>query len=526
MTDAIVAEGLVKRFDGAVALDGVDLTVAEGTVLGLLGPNGAGKTTTVRVLTTLIRADGGYAEVAGINVAKHPAAVRRRIGLAGQFAAVDYVLTGRENLVLFGRLYRLGRRQAAKRADRLLERFGLSEVADKAVKTYSGGMARRLDLAAALVATPRVLFMDEPSVGLDPAARLELWDLLEELVRGGMTLLLTTQYLEEAERLADTIAVVDKGKVIARGTIAELKTQVGGDRVDVRIADPAHLSTAVDVLRGLAHGEPTVDAASNLVGVPASEGPSAIAEVVRALDRAGVGMLDISIHQPTLDDVFLALTGGGAFPVLPPAPSAPRHAAPAEADPPAHHVAAEVALTIGSWQSAPAPAAAPAAELDISSLPPVPEPGPTELLTAASAVPDPAPTELLPAGPAARAWIAPAPRVGDRPPARDAADDRFRSGAAVPPPPAEPEGGPDPDFVPSHRAARRETPLDPDGRFRAVDVPPPAAGRARGDHDPDATDPAGTPVPGHEEPAADPAPGPGRRRRRSAEADLDSRAAR
>ncbi|MGQ0843658.1 MAG: ATP-binding cassette domain-containing protein [Sporichthyaceae bacterium] len=308
MADAIRVEGLVKRYGEHAALDGLNLTAAEGTVLGLLGPNGAGKTTTVRILTTLVRPDAGLVEVAGVDVLTNPAAVRRRIGMAAQFSSLDYTLTGRENLVMFGRLQRLGRRQATRRADRLLESFALTEVAGKAVSTYSGGMTRRLDLAAALVATPSVLFLDEPSTGLDPASRLHLWELLADLADSGVTLLLTTQYLEEADRLADEIAVVQHGRVVVTGTPDELKARVGGDRIDVHLVDPADTERAVAALRALAHGEPVV--VDSIVGVPAGgAGSRVIAEVVRALDRAGIEMLDIGTHRPTLDDVFLAVTG-------------------------------------------------------------------------------------------------------------------------------------------------------------------------------------------------------------------------
>ncbi|HEY3605494.1 MAG TPA: ATP-binding cassette domain-containing protein [Sporichthyaceae bacterium] len=310
MGDAIVVEGLVKRYGDAAALDGLDLRVPEGTALGLLGPNGAGKTTTVRILTTLLRPDAGRALVAGVDVTQQPADVRRRIGMAGQTAALDYTLSGRENLVMFGRLQRLGRRQANRAADRLLADFRLTDVAGKAVRTYSGGMARRLDLAAALIATPKVLFLDEPSTGLDPPSRLELWDVLAGLVASGVTLLLTTQYLEEADRLADHVAVVDHGKVITSGTPDELKRRMGGERVDVHLANPADLDRAVLALRPVAQGEPIVDVATAVVGVPAAAGASAvIAEVVRALDRHQIAMSDISTHRPTLDDVFLSVTG-------------------------------------------------------------------------------------------------------------------------------------------------------------------------------------------------------------------------
>jgi ABC-2 type transport system ATP-binding protein len=307
---AVEVHGLVKKFKETTALAGVDLEIPEGTVLGLLGPNGAGKTTTVRILTTLLRPDAGRALVAGMDVTRRPADVRRRIGMAGQFAALDYTLSGRENLVMFGRLQRLGRRQANRAADRLLADFRLTDVAGKAVRTYSGGMARRLDLAAALIATPAVLFLDEPSTGLDPPSRLELWDVLAGLVASGVTLLLTTQYLEEADRLADHVAVVDHGRVISSGTPDELKRRIGGERVDVHLANPADLDRAVLALRPVAQGEPMVDMASAVVGVPAVAGASAvIAEVVRALDREHIAMSDISTHRPTLDDVFLSVTG-------------------------------------------------------------------------------------------------------------------------------------------------------------------------------------------------------------------------
>ena len=244
MTDVIQARGLVKRYGEVTALDGLDLTVPEGTVLGLLGPNGAGKTTAVRVLTTLLTADEGSATVAGVDVFADPKGVRERIGLSGQYAAVDEYLTGFENLDMIGRLYRLGRTRARERARELLERFSLTDAADRPVKTYSGGMRRRLDLAGALVAAPKVLFLDEPTTGLDPRSRVEMWDVIRELVAGGTTLLLTTQYLEEADRLADEIVVIDRGRVIAKGTADELKAQVGGERVEVVVQTAAELAPA------------------------------------------------------------------------------------------------------------------------------------------------------------------------------------------------------------------------------------------------------------------------------------------
>jgi len=312
MSDAIVAEGLVKRYGKVTALDGLDLRVPEGTVLGMLGPNGAGKTTTVKILATLLQPDAGRAEVAGIDVVRQPDGVRRRIGLSGQYAAVDEALTGRENLTMFGRLYHLGGRVARARADELLARFDLTEAADRTVKTYSGGMRRRLDLAGALVATPQVLFLDEPTTGLDPRGRMEMWDVIHELVRGGVTLLLTTQYMEEADRLADSIAVVDHGRVIAGGTSDQLKTQVGGERVEVLVAGPEQVPTATQVLRRLCGVEPIVDERTRKVTVATSGGAALLAEVVRALDGEGIEVLDLGLHRPTLDDVFIALTGHAA----------------------------------------------------------------------------------------------------------------------------------------------------------------------------------------------------------------------
>ncbi|WP_329146974.1 ATP-binding cassette domain-containing protein [Streptomyces sp. NBC_01456] len=309
MPGAIYAEGLVKTFGDVRALDGVDLDVPEGTVLGMLGPNGAGKTTAVRVLTTLLRPDRGKAVVAGIDVLAHPDEVRRSIGLSGQFAAVDEYLTGRENLTMVGRLYQMGGREAKRRAVELLERFHLGEAADRIAKTYSGGMRRRLDLAAALVVSPPVMFMDEPTTGLDPRNRQELWDVIQELVAGGTTLLLTTQYLEEADRLAHDICVVDHGRVIARGTADQLKARTGGERVEVVVHAPEHLTVADEVLRGFGKGEGTVDQHTRKLTVPVAGGAKLLAEVIRELDLRGVEIDDIGLRRPTLDDVFLSLTG-------------------------------------------------------------------------------------------------------------------------------------------------------------------------------------------------------------------------
>ncbi|MFI9721695.1 ATP-binding cassette domain-containing protein [Streptomyces sp. NPDC052396] len=309
MPGAIYAEGLEKAFGEVRALDGVDLDVPEGTVLGLLGPNGAGKTTAVRVLTTLIKPDRGSAVVAGVDVLKEPDEVRRRIGLSGQFAAVDEYLTGRENLAMVGRLYQIGGRRARARAEELLERFHLTDAADRPAKTYSGGMRRRLDLAAALVVSPPVMFMDEPTTGLDPRNRQQLWEVIQELVAGGTTLLLTTQYLEEADHLAHDIAVVDHGRVIARGTSDQLKARTGGERVEVVVHRREHIGIADEVLRGLGEGGSTVEPHTRRITVPVSGGARLLAEVIRELDARDIEIDDIGLRRPTLDDVFISLTG-------------------------------------------------------------------------------------------------------------------------------------------------------------------------------------------------------------------------
>ncbi len=313
---AVQASDLVKVYKGKGggirALDGVDLEVPTGTVLGLLGPNGAGKTTVVRILTTLLKPDGGSATVAGVDVVANPDGVRRKIGLSGQYAAVDENLTGFENLRMVGRLYGLSTADSKARARELLDDFRLDEAAERPCKTYSGGMRRRLDLAGALVARPPVVVLDEPTTGLDPRGRLDMWGVIGKLVADGTTVLLTTQYLEEADQLADSIAVIDKGKVIARGTADELKNQVGGERLEIELSADADAAGAREVLARVGVGEPTAGEASNRLGVTVEGGSTALVEALRQLDAAGIRVLDVALHRPTLDDVFLSLTGHGA----------------------------------------------------------------------------------------------------------------------------------------------------------------------------------------------------------------------
>ncbi|PRX47615.1 ABC-2 type transport system ATP-binding protein [Prauserella shujinwangii] len=306
---AVSARGLAKSYGSTRALDGVDLDVQPGRVLGLLGPNGAGKTTTVRILTTLLKPDAGTAVVAGHDVVAEPDAVRRSIGLSGQYAAVDENLTGFENLYLVGRLYGKKKAAARTRARELLTRFQLEEAADRPSKGYSGGMRRRLDLAGALVAEPAVVILDEPTTGLDPRGRIEMWEVIKELVADGTTVLLTTQYLEEADHLADSIVVIDKGKVIARGTADELKSQIGGERLELVVSEPAELVAAADVLGQVGVGEPAVDEHTRRADVLVDTGPKALVEALRLLDARGVVVQDVALHRPTLDDVFLSLTG-------------------------------------------------------------------------------------------------------------------------------------------------------------------------------------------------------------------------
>lgn len=308
-TPAIQARGLVKKYGDVTALDGVDITVPTGSVLGLLGPNGAGKTTIVRILTTLLRPDAGTAEVAGIDVLNSPREVRRNLGLSGQYAAVDEYLTGFENLDMIGRLYHLGRTQSRDRARELLARFNLEDAADRPAKTYSGGMRRRLDLAGALVAAPPVLFLDEPTTGLDPRSRTEMWAVLQELVSGGTTLLLTTQYLEEADLLADDIVVIDHGKVIAQGTSDQLKAQVGGERVEVTVSESADLDRVAKLLTPLGVSAPVLSEGQKSLLMPVTGGVAVLRQALQLLEDEGIRVDDAGLRRPTLDDVFLTLTG-------------------------------------------------------------------------------------------------------------------------------------------------------------------------------------------------------------------------
>jgi ABC-2 type transport system ATP-binding protein len=305
----VLAEGLGKRYGKASALDGFDLAVPEGSVCGLLGPNGAGKTTAVRILTTLLRPDGGRALVAGYDVVRQAAHVRYRIGLLGQHTAVDEILSGRQNLVLFGRLHHLGAAAAGRRADELLERFGLAGTGAKPVKQYSGGMRRRVDLAASLILAPPVLFLDEPTTGLDPRGRNEVWEAVRALVAAGTTVLLTTQYLDEADQLADRISVIDQGRVIAAGSPDQLKSKLGGDRIDVVASQAGQLATTAAIVGRLSGAEPEIDPDTRRVSAPVHDRVAALTAAARELDAAGVEVEDIALRRPTLDEVFLHLTG-------------------------------------------------------------------------------------------------------------------------------------------------------------------------------------------------------------------------
>jgi ABC-2 type transport system ATP-binding protein len=307
-TLAIAAEGLRKRYGETLALDGFDLAVPAGTVRGLLGPNGAGKTTAVRILTTLLQPDGGRAEVAGVDVRRQPAQVRRRIGLVGQHTAVDEILSGRQNLVMFGRLYHLSPAEARRRADELLARFELADTGRKPVKQYSGGMRRRLDLAASLILAPPVLFLDEPTTGLDPRGRNEVWTAIRQLVAAGTTVLLTTQYLDEADQLADAISVLDAGRVVAEGTPDRLKSTIGRDRIDVVVRSGVDLAAATGIVERVADAPPEIDPDTRRISAPVPDRVAALTEVARALQDSGVEAEDIAVRRPTLDEVFLQLT--------------------------------------------------------------------------------------------------------------------------------------------------------------------------------------------------------------------------
>jgi ABC-2 type transport system ATP-binding protein len=308
---AIVAERLTRRFGDTVALDGFDLAVRAGSVRGMLGPNGAGKTTAVRILATLLRPHAGRAEVAGFDVARQATQVRSRIGLVGQSAAVDEILTGRQNLVMFGRLAHLGGRGARQRAGDLLERFGLAEAADTPAGRYSGGMRRRLDLAAGMVLAPAVLFLDEPTTGLDPRGRSQVWEAVRELVAGGTTVLLTTQYLDEADQLADDITVIDRGRAIAEGTPDELKSRLGGDRLDIVLRGAGRIPDAAAIVARVASASPAIDPDARRISAPVADRVAALTAVARELDAVGIAAEDVAIRRPTLDEVFLHLTGHG-----------------------------------------------------------------------------------------------------------------------------------------------------------------------------------------------------------------------
>jgi ABC-2 type transport system ATP-binding protein len=321
-TPAILLEGVHKSYGKIHALAGLDLVAEEGGVLSILGPNGAGKTTAVRILTTLLKPDRGRAEVAGLDVVKHASRVRARIGLAGQYAAVDELLTGYENLKMFGQLYHLPGAAAKQRAHELLERFDLIEAAGRLVKTYSGGMRRRLDLAASLIMSPPILFLDEPTTGLDPRGRLTMWSIIQGLTNAGTTVFLTTQYLEEADHLARQIAIIDQGRVIASGTADELKAQLGGERLEVTVAPGGDVDAALQALRPYQAGEVQVDAAERHLTVPVTQGAQHLAAMVRDLDAAQIALSDLALRRPTLDDVFLALTGHAATPAAQPAEAA------------------------------------------------------------------------------------------------------------------------------------------------------------------------------------------------------------
>ena len=324
MSDAIVVEGLAKRYGDVVAVEGLNLSVPEGTVMGLLGPNGAGKTTTVRVLTTLLKPDQGRATVAGFDVVRQAHELRKAIGLSGQYAAVDENLTGFENLEMVGRLYHMGKPASRARASELLERFDLVEAGNRQVKTYSGGMRRRLDLAGALVAKPQVIFLDEPTTGLDPHSRIDLWTVISELVREGATLLLTTHFLDEADQLADSIAVIDHGRVIAEGTPDELKRQVGGERLELVVKSESDIAKAAEVLTGIGMGHVEIDHQARHLIVPVSDGGMALFEAVRAFDELGIVPFEFGLRRPTLDDVFLTLTGRPAEDGVEPDPATPK----------------------------------------------------------------------------------------------------------------------------------------------------------------------------------------------------------